>query len=111
MTGGYHQRAALRNAGLIGPALAVISVFMVVPLMLMAIGPIDGRLFGAPTTRGKRKDVDEIVSDVRTALEPQFAVTTDDRDYRDKDDGWIDYYNRARAQCEAVGREDEIAGQ
>jgi spermidine/putrescine transport system permease protein len=33
--GGYHQRAALRNAGLIGPAVAVIGLFMIAPLLLM----------------------------------------------------------------------------
>lgn len=80
-------------------------------LVLVVTGPINGGLFGAPTTRRKRRDVDELVAELRSMLAPQFAVTADDRDYRNKDDGWFDYADRARAQCEAVGREDEIGGQ
>jgi hypothetical protein len=71
-------------------------------LVLVVTGPINGGLVGPTTTRRKRKNVDEIVGELRSALEPEFVVAADDRDYRNTDGSWLERADQARALCETL---------
>ena len=78
-------------------------------LVLIVTGPTNGGFLGPPTGRFKRKQVDALVTELRSALEPRFAVTTDDQDYRSPGRP-IEIGDRARALCEATENDARRAG-
>jgi hypothetical protein len=78
-------------------------------LALIVTGPTNGGMVGPTTGHFKRKQVDALVTELRSALEPRFAVTTDDQDYRNKGPQ-REIGEKAFAFCEAIQNEARAAG-
>ena len=78
-------------------------------LALIVTGPTNGGMVGPTTGRFKRKQLDALVAELRAALEPRFAVTTDDQDYRNMAGG-LEMSARAEALCEAIGSDARSIG-